>query len=452
MARTTGNVKISIILALSIAILAAVLVTGTVVNIVSAANSINVQTKSSQHPVTSTASPHIVSSAAHGSIKVRPTGINPYDQCYTPTTNAKGEMTQIWGPCPSKIVDIKVGWDPSRPYTFTYQGKLLGGKGDIYTFQGAWTEWYGIDNARITFKVQEGKDKHAFYEPAATTTENQEGNNGGSFSGSFNLCDDPKYSDHIGYFTAYYAGSEQYAPSKYHGPYNPSQSNPWQLTLKVCNGPLPPPGSTTPTDFTGMHVQYYPSKGYEFPFSGKLEASVGGKKYGLNLAPLKYSFRYLDDTASHPRPFTPKKEKVSYIDYNTMADGTFSGSIHVCDDPKYNTTKYNQDAEFNVHLPGGNQPAFGPDVPYSNATSSNMSKSVHHRKDSTLFCHTRLPTNRGSVILGLLGDSAAEPTAAPAPLTATMVLRAVMIVTTISWSTPHLGLLIPHCEYDAGWY
>jgi hypothetical protein len=146
------------------------------------------------------------------------------------------------------------------------------------------------------------------------------------------------------------------------------------FTLKVCNGPPTSPGSTTPTDFTGMHVQYHPSKGYEFPFSGKLQASApfSGKKYGLNLAPLKYSFRYLDDTASHPHPFTPKKEKVSYIDYNTKADGTFSGSIHACDDPKYNTTKYNQDAEFNVHFPGGNQPAFGPDVPYSNATSSNM--------------------------------------------------------------------------------
>jgi hypothetical protein len=157
-------------------------------------------------------------------------------------------MIQVWGPCPSKIVDIKVGWDPSHPYTFTYQGKLLGAKGDISI--PSWTGWYGIDKVPVTFKVQEGKDKHAWYEPAATTTENQEGNNGGSFSGSFNLCDDPKYSDHIGYFTAYYAGSAQYAPSKYHGPYMNSQSNPWQLTLKVCNGPQ---GQHTPLSFSAAH-------------------------------------------------------------------------------------------------------------------------------------------------------------------------------------------------------
>lgn len=66
MVRTTGNLKISIMLVLSISILAAVLVTGTVVKIVSAANSINVQTKTHQHPVTSTGNPHIVSSAVHG--------------------------------------------------------------------------------------------------------------------------------------------------------------------------------------------------------------------------------------------------------------------------------------------------------------------------------------------------------------------------------------------------
>jgi hypothetical protein len=55
-ARTAESQKISITLVSSMAILAAVLVTGTVVNLVSSAahGSVNVQPKTNQHPVTKT--------------------------------------------------------------------------------------------------------------------------------------------------------------------------------------------------------------------------------------------------------------------------------------------------------------------------------------------------------------------------------------------------------------
>jgi hypothetical protein len=436
-------------LVLSITILAAVLVTGTVVNIVSAANTLNGQQKTNQHPVTSKGSPYtiplagqktvngqrntnqrnvthigsprIVSSAAHGSDKVqldpnqhviRIGGwtCNVYNVQHISCTNQHNVTkpvriqqpgTKFGGQCYIvELVDgtftvppypVRVDMDcfsffknmyihqSSDGYRFEYGGQLIGCWGQEWnTFTVGCDAMYGIDNAPIEIKVQQGRPAHAWYAPPATKTPPDES----TFSGAFSLCDEEKYSDHSAYLTAYFAGGK--VPSvhnpPYPGPYMGEQSTgaanmPW-FTLKVCNGPLPPPPpppGPTPTDFTSMHVQYYPSQGYQFPFSGKLEASVGGVKHGLEEASLKYSFRYLDDTSSHPHPFTMGHigGQKTHIDYYTVGGGGFSGIIPVCDDPKYNTTTYNQDAEFNVNYPGGNHPA-SPDAPYSGATSSNM--------------------------------------------------------------------------------
>jgi hypothetical protein len=60
--------------------------------------------------------------------------------------------------------------------------------------------WYGIDNAPIEIKVMMGKDKHAWYTPGVVTKTRYED---ATYSGSFSLYDDPKYSDHNAYLTAY---------------------------------------------------------------------------------------------------------------------------------------------------------------------------------------------------------------------------------------------------------
>ena len=116
MVRTEENVKISIILVLSITIFTTVLVTGTVINIISsaaygsaAAKTINVQTKTNQHPVTGTGILHIVSSAAHGSVNVQPnTNQHPV------TKTLLGGRASPTGPSGYQCWDVK--YYPEPPY------------------------------------------------------------------------------------------------------------------------------------------------------------------------------------------------------------------------------------------------------------------------------------------------------------------------------------------------
>ena len=354
--------KISIIFVLSIA---TVLVTGTAVNIVSAAGSIHVQTKANQHPVTSTGSPHIVSSAVHGINVQTKTNQHPltnhlshqvnfgYDQCYSVEVTPQGPH-QVWGPCPAEFQDMWI--HPSVGYSskFDYGGNLLGWSGQLPTENfgkpSTLGKWNQLDNAPIEIKVMMGKDKHAWYTPGVVThTANGFHYN---IDGTFSLCDDPKYSknDHNAYLTAYLAvpaGLESIKLSPpYPGPYQPAQStgvgNMW-FTLPIC-------GQTHHADFTDMHVQQYPSNGYQFPFSGRLVTSLG---VGVDHAPIHFSFRYLDDTATGgkgpgPHPFQFKSSK---LPENSLTDGTFAGYIGACDNAQYHD--YNHDAEFKVKSDAG---------------------------------------------------------------------------------------------------
>jgi hypothetical protein len=250
------NVKMSIILVLSITIVAAVLVTGTIVNIVSAANSINAQTKASQHPVTRTASPHIVSSAqTHGfnaQTKTNqhpitktlkgPAGAQCWDVRYYPTPPYGSYPVQV--NCEAKFVDLYVrATDPSLS-KFVYGGKLLGWVGAPAGYPGTGAGWYGIDNAPIEIKV---KLTHAHGAPDAWYTPGVVGKTrleDATFSGSFSLCDNvTSYGGPIAYFLTYVKGPPgQYVvtiPSKhdppYPGPYSlPAQQQEVHFLVATC--------------------------------------------------------------------------------------------------------------------------------------------------------------------------------------------------------------------------
>jgi hypothetical protein len=441
--RSIGNQKISIILVLSISILAVVLVTGTVINIVSAANSINVQTKTNlvtskgsshvlssvgggvkvqpnQHPVASTGSPHTVPlaahgsvkiSAAHGSVKIGSWTCNVHNVQHVTCTNQQGVTKPVRYQQPGAkigaqcyVVDLVDGSSTTLPfwvredidcnsefkdmyvtpspdgYSFKFGGKLIGCWG-LEGLTGCGV-MYGIDNAPIQIKVFMGqKPVHEVWDHGDIT---QTPRDESTFSGSIQLCDDPKYSDHNAVLTAYFHGGK--VPSvhdpPYPGPYMPAQSTGVGLTLKVCNGPLPPTPTPEPqpaeAHFTNMHVQQYPSNGYQFPFSGNLEAPGGA---GINNAPIHFSFRYLDDTATGgkgpgPHPFqlkyTPHQIPPPIPTSTGSSVGKILGEIAACDNAQYHD--YNHDAEFNIHLDAGKYEVAGHSTPesFKNATSSNM--------------------------------------------------------------------------------
>jgi hypothetical protein len=211
------NLKISIMLVLSISILAAVLVTGTVVNIVSAANSINVQTKTNL--VTSTGSPHIVSSPAHGinvQTKTNQHAVTRTGSAHIVSSAAHGTKCKS-GPCPngvwgSRFTEFKVFSCTScsgSPPPYEYKGKLVG-----ETFSGV---WYGIKSAPIHIGIAY-RDGHCCLPypdsgggwMGARTEIPYNGHPGqtgdGIFDGIFAACDNPKAKDHTVYVTAYFDG------------------------------------------------------------------------------------------------------------------------------------------------------------------------------------------------------------------------------------------------------
>jgi hypothetical protein len=227
---TAQSQKISIILVLSITIIAVVLITGTVVNIVSAANSIKVQTKT--NPVTSTGSRHTVS---RNLVQAQGKHVS-----FTACVEQRS--------CPTEFTDmyIRESHDPSLHNSFDYGGKLLGCQGLKSGANVCSTDagWYGIDKAPIEIKVKLGRDGHGLY----TLPYLRQTNDLAMFAGTFSLCDAPAATNHDAYLTAYghpvvYDDqgflSGTFPGSKYPGPYQvPIQStgNPgttW-FKLPVC--------------------------------------------------------------------------------------------------------------------------------------------------------------------------------------------------------------------------
>ena len=98
--------------------------------------------------------------------------------------------------------------------------------------------WYGIDNAPIEIKAKIGKDGHSWYTPGVVVKTSIED---ATFSGTFTLCDDPKYSDHSALYSAYMpVPSGQYvvkvSGSRYPGPYDlPADMTAVPFTLNVCH-------------------------------------------------------------------------------------------------------------------------------------------------------------------------------------------------------------------------
>jgi hypothetical protein len=290
MVRTEENLKKSIILVLSITIFTTVLVTGIVVNMISygsaAVKSINVQPKTNQYPVTGTG--HILSSATHGNVNVQPntnqhavtnTGSSHLEpssykphvvyvcpaagsaniqpkyrivcshtvpsanhatllQCYVVSVvdgdSALPVPITANKACPAKFVDLWTPYLKVDPDTYYYKGKLLGCEGqmDDNIFTGGCYNWVNINNAPLEIKVQEGHDKHGWYQrnPATTTASD------GTFGDTFQLCDKGG-PDHNAYLTIYFHGGT-ISGSKYPGPYvNNLQStgigNMW-FQLKPC--------------------------------------------------------------------------------------------------------------------------------------------------------------------------------------------------------------------------
>jgi hypothetical protein len=365
MVRTTGNSKISIVLVLSITILiGAALVTGTVINIVSAANSgVKVQPKTYQHPATSIGSTHIVSSAAHGRVNVQP------NQHYVTKTLLRGRasLSQCWDlqqkppppygiyypvpvTCDAKIPGLQIRSTPtSTTIKFDYEGKLLGWSGSVAGDVSGHSGYRGLDNAPIEIKVFVGKDKHLVYQPGVVATTGLDG----TFNGTFALCDDPKYSDHSAILTAYvHAASDGTIPgSKYPGPYVLPVEYSLSFGLGVCPSMV---------HFTDMHITSNPNN--DFMFSGKL-IREGGPIVGT---PINLLANYLDNKPGHVHYFHCLPDKnptcttvqegqlslyppgTGILKYETTkADGTFSGSFAACD----LSTGYKSDAQLTAQGP-----------------------------------------------------------------------------------------------------
>jgi hypothetical protein len=377
MFRTTGNQKMSIMLVLSITILAAVLVTGTVVNIVTAANSdVKVQPKTYQHPVTSTGRSRIVSSTPHGNLnsKSNPGAVGPFTRSHTATmhllkctmftchcyTSYRGQMTYLQD-CPVEITDMYTHTSTDG-YKFDVGGKLYSCRGNVdnaptmCTAGGQSMSLYPLANAPIELKVQQGDDKHAWYTPGIVHSSAD-----ATFNYGFSLCDDPKYSNHnaypLWYFHAGSVSGDSYYEKQEYGPV---------FTLKSCPSP----------HFTDMHIKSNPN--YNITFSGKLIDQYSLPVEGANVY---FTANYLDNKPGHGHGFncytisrgepknptcmqqgvTSKQPGSGYLTVRstTKADGTFSNSFAACDVSIYvrpggGYTSYAQlTAEFNGGtLPG----------------------------------------------------------------------------------------------------
>jgi hypothetical protein len=377
--------KISIILVLSVAILTAMLVTGTAVNIVSAANTINVKTKANQHPVKSTGSPHIVSSAHTYGINVQnmtkyhehpvkvavcSAGVQPkyrtmcshaassarahgIGQCYTvDIIDGSGSLpTPSPRPvnCPAKFSDVWIRPGPAP--VFDLGGKLRGCVGLAQSglpwqrSECVLSDYDPIDNAAIEIKGYVGKDKHYSFSPGLVAKTKADG----TFDGSFRLCDQPQYSDHSAYLTYYLnippKDGGRVKESTIPGPYDePVSSVAPTFTVPPCG---PAPGA----HFTDMLVTKTEPEG-NFTFSGKLVDNDGQPMGNVELN--GFSARYLDDS--------PKTGTFHPFDYKqvppfgenplkwTKADGTFRGSFMSCRAYLHPPPSWKYDAEFTAHF------------------------------------------------------------------------------------------------------
>jgi len=213
---TTGNQKTSIMLVLSITILA-VLVTGTVANIVSATKTINVQTKRNliststhvlslaahgnnvqtkrnQHPVTRTGSPHIVSKP-----------LSDVTYChYDQGASGAGPGPSADIACPTGFFSMGLTSVPPTTHTFTFSGTLAGADPSYCCPSWPFSKgtFYGIEDAPIGLGVL-AKDRHFSYTFHVKTGLRQQDLEG-KFSGTFHLCDNRPTGDHSFYFTAYF--------------------------------------------------------------------------------------------------------------------------------------------------------------------------------------------------------------------------------------------------------
>jgi len=368
MVRKTGNIKISIILVLSIT---AVLVTGTVVNIVSAANSgVKVQPKTYQHPITSIGSTHIVPSAPRGSVKVQPK-TNLVTSTRSPHNISAAHGTKCKsGPCPNGTWGSEftaLQYIHTKPGEYSFTGVLKG-----ETFSGV---FYGIKSGPVHFGVAY-RDNHAPINgplPTKTSWNGHPGEPGdGTFSGTFWACDDQPSKDHTAYFTAYFDGGRAVnidtlftdkPTNDYAYDYEGTTSlkdlggNSRLLSIDMCPSAQP--------HFTDMHITSNPN--YDFTFSGKL-ISAGGSPVGGT--PINLLASYLDNKPGHVHEFHCLPDKnptcttvhegekstvppgTGILTYETTkADGTFSGSFAACD---FSTGGgHTSDAQLTAEVNGG---------------------------------------------------------------------------------------------------
>jgi hypothetical protein len=212
MVRTAVNQKISIMLVLSITILAAVLVTGAVEDIVSAAGIIKVHANTKQHPVTSTGNAHIVSAA--GIIKVH---ANTKQHPVTSTGNPPPTLSCLdepEGKCPTQLFVFSAPPDDT-PYWFGFAGELV----DIYHPNKV----IPISGAPIHFSARYVDDTvshphpFTFTDPAGGPQPVKTEDSGWfiHFTTPFYACEKPEYRayNHDAILTAHFDGGTYYAPS-----------------------------------------------------------------------------------------------------------------------------------------------------------------------------------------------------------------------------------------------
>jgi hypothetical protein len=177
MVRTMGNQKMSIMVVLSMTILA-ILVTGTEVNIVSAAKSINVQLKANQHPVTGTFNAQTKTNQLHITSAGTPRG----KYLHAALCNGTGCITKFF-----KMRIDRVGVSEWR-YTAELDGNVPSGG----------STFYGISYAPITVGILTGDDRFNLKVPGKTDQY-------GTSIGAFHICDNGT-NDHYFYVTMYFEG------------------------------------------------------------------------------------------------------------------------------------------------------------------------------------------------------------------------------------------------------
>ena len=267
-------------LVLSITILAAALITSTVLHNGSVAGII--QAKTSQHAATSMTSTHIVSSAAHGSVNVQPkTNQHPVTtirgphmvsgprggvaMCHTPSqVSEAGPIPSADIDCDTKITSVKVGYVPHRAHPWVFSGSLLANT-DCCSLIPIYT-WYPVQGATITLQIL-AKDGHFEFKNDGTT------NSEGEFGLEVDFCDKQQQGDHSFYYTANFNGGtarangNMYAVEKSISPrglYKPAADE-----YIVCGQTPQPP--KFPTRFSSMA---FTNTGTAWRLAGKLEANI----------------------------------------------------------------------------------------------------------------------------------------------------------------------------------